>query len=242
MKTKVIYKPKGRAGEYSEYALNLYNGCDFGCKYCFAPAVMRRAREEFHNNLLLRDSFFEKLESDCVKLEGLKERVLLCFTCDPYNALDDETKTVRKVLELFKKYNINFQILTKSGKRAVRDFDLYKEGDALAATLTFVDEAKSLEWEPLAATPSDRMEALKLAHDRGIETWVSLEPVIEPSESLEIIHRTHEYVDLYKVGTINYNELTKTINWREFGFKAIELLEKYNKNYYIKEDLKKYLN
>lgn len=36
---KVTYTPKGRAAEYSEYALNIYNGCNFGCKYCFAPLV-----------------------------------------------------------------------------------------------------------------------------------------------------------------------------------------------------------
>jgi DNA repair photolyase len=40
MKLKTIYKPRGRAKEYSEYALTIYNGCDFGCKYCFVPNVL----------------------------------------------------------------------------------------------------------------------------------------------------------------------------------------------------------
>lgn len=240
-KLKVIYKPKGRAGEYSELALNIYTSCDFGCVYCFVPSMLHKNREEFHSILSKRDLFLEKLERDCEKLSGLKEKILLCFTCDPYNSWEMELGITRKVLELFKKYNINFQILTKGGSRAIRDFDLYKEGDAFASTLTFVDEKKSREWEVNAPLPMDRIETLRLAHERGIETWVSLEPVIDVEETLKIIDLTHEFIDFYKVGTINYNEIKNTIDWKSFGLRAIEKLEKYNKKYYIKEDLRKYL-
>ncbi|MGE5604285.1 MAG: hypothetical protein ACM3YE_01175 [Bacteroidota bacterium] len=58
--------------------------------------------------------------------------------------------------------------------------------------------------------------------------WASLEPVIDPEESLEIIRQTHEYVDLYKVGKLNYNQIEKTIDWREFAENAIMLLRKLN--------------
>jgi len=242
MRLKVIYEPKGRAKEYSDLALNIYNGCSFGCKYCFAPLIMKRDRENFRTEIKERDSFIEKVESDCIKLRGTKSRVLLCFTCDPYNDLDLITETTSKVLELFKKYDISFQILTKGGSRAERDFAWYKPGDAFAATLTFVDDAISKEWEPGAASPANRMKTLKIAHDAGIETWVSLEPVIDPAESLKIIELTHDYVDLYKVGKLNHNdELADTIDWKKFGEDAIELLEKYGNKYYIKDDLKKYL-
>lgn len=238
---KVIYNPKGRAAEYSTYAVNVYNGCNFGCKYCFAPLVLKREKEDFHNNIKERDNFLLKLERDCEKLQGLSEKVLLCFTCDPYGDLDLKLQSTRKVIELFYKYNINFQVLTKGGMRAARDFDLYKKGDAFACTLTFLNEELSKEWEPNAASPSDRIQALKEAHSLGIETWVSLEPVIDPAETLKIIEETYEFVDLYKVGTLNYNEKAKEIDWTKFGNDAISLLKKYNKNYYIKDDLKKYI-
>ena len=58
---------------------------------------------------------------------------------------------------------------------------------------------------------------------------------------LKIIEETYEFVDLYKVGTLNYNEKAKEIDWTKFGNDAISLLKKYNKNYYIKDDLKKYI-
>lgn len=44
---KIIYEPKGAAKEYSELAVNLYLGCNHGCKYCFAPRCMFKTKEEY---------------------------------------------------------------------------------------------------------------------------------------------------------------------------------------------------
>lgn len=35
----IIYKTTGRAREYSELAVNLYQGCAHACAYCYAPAA-----------------------------------------------------------------------------------------------------------------------------------------------------------------------------------------------------------
>jgi len=138
--------------------------------------------------------------------------------------------------------NQNFQILTKNGNLATRDFDLYKKKDTYAITLTFDNEKDSKTIEPKADIPQDRIKSLKKAHKLGIQTWVSLEPVIIPSQSLNLIDLTHDFVDLYKVGKLNgYPKIESKINWREFGKKAINKLREYNKNFYIKKDLKKYL-
>lgn len=241
MGLKVIYQPKGRAREYGELALNIYNSCNFACTYCYVPAILKKDRDTFHKDIKTRDNLLEKVEKDCQS--GLIDRpVHLCFTCDPYQDIDIRLQLTREVLKLFKKYNINFQMLTKGGMRAVRDFDLYKPGDSFGATLTLLPHNHYAHyWEPNAPSNADRCKSLLTAYDKGIKTWVSLEPVIFPEDTLRIIENTHEYVDLYKVGTINYNEKKKYIDWKDFGHKAIELLEHYGKEYYIKEDLKAYL-
>jgi DNA repair photolyase len=236
---KIIYEPSGRAREYGDLALNIYNSCNFACTYCYVPNVLHVDRETFHKAVKVRDNLLEKVEKDCQLnlIEG--RRVHLCFTCDPYQDIDLELQTTREVLKLFKKYNVNFQILTKGGMRATRDFDLYKPGDSFGSTLTFDSWNLSLEFEPNAARPLQRIRALKEAHDAGIKTWVSLEPVIIPEETLAIIENTYQWIDLYKIGTINYSERKKEIDWKDFGRKAIELLERYGKEYYIKDDLRK---
>lgn len=239
MGLRIVYEPRGRAREYSGLALNHYTGCAFGCRYCFSPRVLKKTASLFHTNVQVREGLFKKLEEDCKTLSGTKERVLLSFVCDPYSPPDQELQATRKVLELFKEYNVPFQILTKGGMAAARDFDLYKPGDAFATTLTFVDVEKSRVWEPGAALPESRIDALQMAFDKGIDTWVSLEPVIDPEETLQLIEITHPFVNLYKVGTLNYVEERHGIDWSGFADRVVATLDKYGKQYLLKDDLVK---
>lgn len=241
---RVIYEPRGKAKEYSKLAVNLYTGCNYGCKYCYVPSIRRLDREDFRLEIKERKDILKKTEKDLIDLNkgNNKERILLCFTCDPYQSIEEELKLTRSVLKLIKKYNMNFQILTKGGSRAERDFDLYKKGDAFATTLTFTNDNDSVKFEPFAPLPGNRINAIKKAKEVGLETWVSLEPVISPDQSLEIINRTHDFVDKFKVGKINhFKQLQEGIDWHEFVSKAIEKLESYGKSYYIKKDLAVYI-
>lgn len=238
---RVIYTPAGRAKEFSNLALNLYSGCNHGCKYCYVPNFCKLDRQLFHSKQKARD-ILGKIELDCKELSGTKEKVLLCFTCDPYQKLNDSEQLTRKTLELFYFYKIPFQILTKAGHRAEKDFDLYGPEDAFATTLTFLDKQKSLYYEPEAALPEDRIETIKKSHNLGIKTWVSFEPVLNDEEVFRLLEITHSFVDLYKVGKISNFNPDKNINWKEFANKIIKKLKELNKSYYIKKDLKKYLN
>ena len=240
-KLKVIYEPAGRAREYSPLAANLYSGCNHGCKYCYSPNCLQVDRQNFYDNPKERTDIIRKLESDCKQLQGSKVSVLLCFVCDAYQKIDDNLQLTCKTLELFKKYNITFQILTKAGYCAERDFDLYKPGDAFATTLTFLDPAKSLYYEPQAALPVDRIATIKAAKAAGIETWVSFEPVLNDEEVYNLLEITHPYVDLYKVGKVSRFKPDKEIDWERFACTIVDKLEKLGKKYYIKDDLKKHL-
>ena len=134
-------------------------------------------------------------------------------------------------------------VLTKGGSRALADLDLYRpDRDCFAATLTSLDDDFSKKWESRAALPADRIETLKKFHDKGIFTWVSLEPTLSVEASLEIVQETHEYVDLFKIGKANYlGKYTKDIDWRDYTMRMITKCVKLDVNHYIKENLQKYL-
>jgi DNA repair photolyase len=236
----VIYEPRGRAAEYSLLACNLFSGCLHRCSYCYAPQTLHVTSEQFHTRVKPRPGILTKLRREAVKLQDTDRRVLLCFTCDPYPPEDIEQGTTRQAIKILRQSNITFQILTKAGMRAGRDFDLYDTFDAFASTLTFIDEKQSIEYEPKAALPAERIEALKLAHEAGITTWASLEPVLDVRQSLELIRQTYKFVDLFKIGKLNYR--ASSIDWRQFGIKTLELCREYGKAYYIKNDLAKYLH
>jgi DNA repair photolyase len=176
------------------------------------------------------------------KLVGTNKRVQLCFATDPYIPLDGELKLTRAVIEVLRECSIPFQILTKGGDLACRDFDLYGPHDLFGVTLTVptADEMAE-ELEPFAASPQQRMDNLKAAHAKGIKTWVSLEPVIWPDDSLKIIEQTADFVNLYKIGKLNPTGPITHDRYRQFAIDAVDLCERLGVRYYLKENLARLL-
>jgi DNA repair photolyase len=236
----IIYEPNGRAREYAALAVNLYAGCNHGCMYCYVPPIRRQTPEQFHGDCHTRDKILHRLELDCKKgigkIAGSRTVVTMSFTGDAYCGAD--TGLTREAIMMLHNYGYDVEIITKAGMRATRDFDLLSNADAHAATLTFISDQDSLHWEPEAALPADRCAALRLAHSMGIRTWASLEPVIDPKQSLELILQTFEYVDKFKVGKLNYKREARAIDWYKFGHEAEELLIELGKDYYLKNDLR----
>lgn len=240
-KYRIIYKPRGAALEYSPLAANLYSGCPHGCSYCYAPSCLRRSREDFHSHYTERKDVVNQIQKDLVEMQELKDgrEVMLCFTCDPYPGECEDNRATQRVLELFKAYNQPFQILTKAGMKAARDFHLYKKTDHYAVTLTCDNDTDSLKWEPGASTPGDRVASLKKAKEKGINTWVSFEPVLYPDQVYRLFEKTKDFVDLFKIGKLNH--MANDTNWKLFGHTIINLCEKNGKEYMIKDALKSYI-
>lgn len=233
----IIYEPKGKAREYSALAANLYRGCSHGCVYCYAPSALRMRADNFHAHPGPRKNILKQLEKDCQKNQYTYP-ILLSFTTDPYQPIEEEFRLTHEAIKILKKYGNRVEILTKGGMLACRDFELLDSDDAFATTLTFLDPLDSVAWEPKASSPNSRIGAMMRAHERGIKVWASLEPVIDPAQTLELIKRTAPFVDLFKVGKLNYHPRAKEIDWHGFGHQAVSLLEKLGKAYYVKKDLK----
>jgi DNA repair photolyase len=235
----LVYCPSGKAREYSPLAMNIFNGCDHGCIYCYVPKCTFRS--DANTKPILRNNISKKLESEVSK-NPPKEQVLLCFLCDPYPIHDVQTAITRDCIKILGFYNVTFAILSKGGKRILRDLDLFKKYNCkVGATLTFLDERKSKKIEPFAAVGSERIEVLKLLHESGIKTFVSIEPVIDPSESLLCIEKSLPFVDQYKVGKLNHDKKNEdSIHWHEFLVSAVSMIRKAGKELYVKEDLRKF--
>jgi DNA repair photolyase len=157
-KTSVIYEPRGKAREYSPLAVNLYSGCSHECEYCYSPAYIHVSREDFYQPKPRKD-ILQRINLDANKLKQKHEKgpVLLCFTCDPYQPIDEKYQLSRQAIQILHSSGLNVMILTKGGLRAQRDFDLLNEKDLFGVTLTNLDSAFSLKWEPGAALPVERI-------------------------------------------------------------------------------------
>lgn len=229
---KPIYEPRGKAKEYCDLAINIYTGCNHGCVYCYAPRVLHKTREQFEA-IEPRKGIVDALKKQIIT-DSIKDReIQLCFTCDPYPAEIDTTVT-REVIEVIKNSGKSVRILTKGGNRALRDFDLLDSGDWFGVTLTeYSGWLKENEYN--AASLYERLNSLLRANEQGIKTWVSFEPVYN-AEFVSVMLRDIDFVDVFKIGKLNY--APSVIDWGAFGRECERLCKEYNRNYYIKEDLR----
>jgi DNA repair photolyase len=258
----LIYSPEGV--EFARLAFNPWIGCKQRCTYCRVPTQFHKNDEDFLDPRQEKD-MFQKLEEDLKLIAGGRNLsvkkgkgwidivrpvspVLLMIAGDLYSPPNADLSISRKIIELFNKYKVPFNILTIGGTKAAPDFDLYFEGCLYGCTLTFDNEIDSLLIEPGAALPTDRIDALKQAYNYDIQTWVLLEPVINPDQTLKLIELTHPFVSEYLVGmTIHgafvseywadkkspYVELEKLIDWHKFRAEAEALLQKLGCRYKI---------
>lgn len=244
-----IYEPQGAAREYSPLALNYIKGCDHGCVYCYVPKMMKRFNAGYvHSDVYIKEEseLLKEVTRSARKHRDSDKQVFISFLTDPYSHFNNKTKLTRKVLLILLEHNIPVSILSKGGYNVLQDLDVIKRfGDNIqvGGSLTFVSDKDSLVWEKNSSMPGERFDALKQLRKSGVRTWASMEPVIIPEQSLEIMELTKDYVGSYKIGKLNhFPKHEAKFDWTDFLNKSISIMRKNNKPFYIKNDLAEFAN
>ncbi len=217
-KGKAIYNPSGKAGEYSYWACNFYNGCSNGCTYCYCkkgllartmggdqPTLKKCFRDEDHALELFEKELMHNLP------ELREHGIFLSFTTDPM-LRDTIAMTLYAVVECLIN-QVPVKILTK--RADFLDFDIFQKRIkplgaewrkmvAFGFTLTGHDEL-----EPGASTNAERIEAMRKLHDAGFRTFASIEPVIDLQVSYDMVLATLGFCDLYKIGLLSGRKYDK---------------------------------
>lgn len=238
-----IYEPRGRAREYSPFAMNYFKGCDHGCRYCYVPRMMKVFNSQYcHDNVSVNMAGLWKEAERFSKSKNCGEQVLLSFTGDPYCGL--ESGETRDVLCAFHEHDIHCSVLTKNPGKAIKDIDIMSDMAyfKMGTTLTLLDPDLSKMWEPGAPIGEERIKALKVFADNGIKTWASFEPVICPDDSLRMLSIVADFIDHVKIGKINNHPQERSIDWAKFLKNAVEICRDNGLRFYIKDDLAKYAN
>lgn len=208
---KAIYQPTGKAAEYSPWACNFYTGCSNDCEYCYCKrGVMSRV---WSTEPKLKKCFKDKGDAITIfdkeivknKSELQKTGILFSFTTDPM--LPETRDLTISALYVALTHDVPVQILTKRA-------DWVEEIITLVVESSIVNERKHMvafgftltghdELEPGASLTDERIEAMRELHDMGFKTFASIEPVITPAMSRNMIEATRDFCDLYKVGLIS---------------------------------------
>ncbi len=211
--SKAIYKPKGKAGEYAEWACNLYVGCSNDCDYCYCkrgvlahamggpvPKLKACFRDEQH----AFEVFVKELDAN---IDAIRQSSLFfTFSSDP---LIPETRALNvKCIEYAILRGVRCQVLTKNA-----DFILDEALRVMVSNTSGLHYGKFLVFgftltgsdnlEPGASSNKERINAMRLLHDEGFKTFASLEPIVDPSLTLEVFRDSFEGCDLFKVGLMS---------------------------------------
>jgi len=255
-----IYVPKGRAREYSPYALNLYLNCAHRCFYCYAQKLM--GVSFFCDRPKPRWRIIEELTKQLENLDRagtpITEQVMLSFIGDVYGPSEDNNRVTSEALKVLDRYDVPTAILTKNPDRIICDIDnIFGKGPydidiirrmkhiAVGTTLTVWNEDLAKKFEPNAPSPDLREGCLRQIQDEcpNVRTFISIEPILDQIEATYIIRKLSDDPHCnhtFKLGKLNGPlERSFPIDYELYLTRAIHNLRRGNKKFYVKVDLAK---
>jgi len=160
----------------------------------------------------------ELLDKEIPRYKHKVKFVHLCFSTDPFMYRYPEVGNLTlKIIERLNRDNIRCVVLTKGiYPKLLIDTDRYGKDNEYGITVVSLDEGFKTRFEPYSAPYEDRIQALKYLHERGLKTWVSMEPYPTPNlvkQDLISILKAISFVDKIIFGKLNYN--TKSSQFRE---------------------------
>ena len=232
--------------EYGDYTMNHVLGCAHGCKYpCYAYLQKKRfgqiADYDKWVEPYLVSNTLELLDKEIPKLKNKIESVHLCFTTDPFMyGYDDISRMSFSAIKKLNESGIKCTVLTKGILPAeLAQLSLDNE---YGITLVSLDEDFRSTYEPNSAMFEERIQALRILHELGCKTWVSIEPYPTPNfieQNINDILESVSFCDKIIFGRIHYNKKASEYkNHKEFFNKTakavIDFCEESNIAYHIK--------
>lgn len=163
--------------------LNIYRGCQHGCKYCYAIYSHKYLdSSDFFRDIHVKTNIVDELEKELKKNSWKKEIINIGGVTDSYQPAEDKYKFMPEILKLLIKYKTPAIISTKS-KLILRDYDLIDELSRItyvnvAETITTMDEYIRKRIEPFGATSLERFEVLKQFRKTNASTGLHVMPII----------------------------------------------------------------
>lgn len=177
------------------YSMNMYQGCEHGCIYCYA----RNSHEfwgfsaglDFERKILVKKDAPKLLEDLLKKKSWKAHTIVMSGNTDCYQPAEQKFQLTRKCLELFLKYKHPVAIITKNAL-ILRDIEILKalaEDNLISVNIsvTSLSEDTRRILEPRTATIKRRLQTVKELSDNGIPVNVMLAPIIPSINSHEIL-------------------------------------------------------
>ncbi|HEY2371054.1 MAG TPA: radical SAM protein [Gaiellaceae bacterium] len=169
-----------------KWSLNPYMGCVHRCTFCYVRAFEQRAErpsdDRYGRSIRVKTNVAEVLRRELARPSWEREIVAIGAATDPYQPVEGRYKLTRACLEVLADYANPVRIITR-GPMIVRDVDvLARLASRASLAVTFsvptIDHEIWRRTEPGTAPPHQRLRALRVLVDAGIETNVGMAPIL----------------------------------------------------------------
>ena len=208
-----IYKyPIGLTQQFrmcgNPFRVDVYKGCTFGCKYCFANSNNFSSKNNFAiaDFDVIEKYFYKAFETDKeyknINIELLRHRVPLHLggMSDPFQIAEYKYGLTYKLLELTNKYNYPMVISTKAAILTQKYYDvLNPDIHAFQISLCGIDEDWIRLFESNTPAPFQRINFIKKLKRMGFWVGVRIQPLINMKQAIGVVDAVSEYVDYITV-------------------------------------------
>lgn len=163
--------------------LNIYRGCEHGCKYCYAIYSHEYlGSQNYYEDIFIKTNIIEKLGKKLSNPEWQREIVNIGGVTDSYQPAEKYYKLMPEILKLFIRFK-NPAIISTKSDLILRDFNLIDELSRLtyiniAATVTTADEELRKLIEPGSVNSMRRFEMLKKFRKTNASIGLHVMPII----------------------------------------------------------------
>ncbi|MEW8994319.1 radical SAM protein [Clostridium sp.] len=202
--------------------LNIFRGCEHGCKYCYAIYSHQYLdSDKYFEDIYVKTNVVEQLEKQLSSPSWKREVVNIGGVTDSYQPAEANYKLMPDILRLMIKYKTPCIISTKSDL-ILRDYNLIEELSRvtyvnIAATITSMDEYIRKLIEPKGVASLKRFAMLKEFSKTNASTGLHFMPIIPYiTDTFENINSLYFHakecdVDYVLPGTLYLRGSTRTV-------------------------------
>jgi DNA repair photolyase len=168
------------------WTLNPYMGCVHRCTYCYVRAYEKRADrpsdERYGTSIRVKTNVAQVLYWELRRRSWKRETVAIGAATDPYQPAEGRYKLTRACLEVLGNARNPLSLITR-GPMIVRDIDVLQEASARAdvsvsVSIPTIDMDIWRKTEPGTAPPHQKLRAVRMLADAGINVGVGMAPVL----------------------------------------------------------------
>jgi len=203
--------------EFSDYTLNAYQGCVFGCSYCYVP-VMRARRGQIDETrwggwVQVKVNAPDVLRRQMLRVEP-HERISIGTATDSWQPLEKRYEISRRILQELAHYPNPVHVLTRS-PLLIRDIDVLTriENLKVGVSLPSFDEDVRRVFEPDAPAFAGRVNLVRRLVDAGLHVSLFFCPILygvmDNTESIRDYARRASELGVRRIiwDTLNYTEM-----------------------------------